>query len=142
MEEEKKYISPRVGGLISILSGQFGKESRIIGPENVDRLSLGTRSFAVDVHLNGIYHVSIIVIRLYSGGGEVSVAFSFDGRPPGADNRVEPGSVEMWNRNRRKRGKFSVQKTVQTTDPSRLASFRIPGRNRVARSGRVSRGAR
>lgn len=36
----KKYIFPSAWeGLISILSGQFGKEPRIIGPENVDRLS-------------------------------------------------------------------------------------------------------
>lgn len=84
-EGEKKYISLRgkEEGLISILSGQFGKEPRIIGPENVGRLSL--RRGRVCGRCIRTVHVSIIVIRRLGRRGKEYGCVLFG---PGADNRV------------------------------------------------------
>lgn len=98
----KKYIFPSAWeGLISILSGQFGKEPRIIGPENVDHFVCRDDEFALDVS----ERVVTIAIRLFGRRMSIVAFCSCDGRII-----ASPSSVEMWNRNRRKRGKFSARR--------------------------------
>lgn len=87
-----------------LFSRQFGKEPKITGPENGGRLSRGNRhacTFAILFNADDG--------RGVNGRREKKSIVVFFRRTPRAGNDVDERrrALEMWNRNRRERGKFS-----------------------------------